>query len=174
MVAAQSTDLGDYFQFAIQRTEALDNQLEGAAVRYRVDASLAGRHFEYVVVDIGFGDPFTRTPDLLSGTGLLEFADVHSPQVPTIPLTQHVAEKVHAYTRTNGQVGRPSTRVKDLVDLVLICKYERFMAAELWRALKTTFGTREAHSLPQTLPLPPADWLVLMRSWQKMSRSTVT
>jgi len=160
MVAAQSTDLGDYFQFAVQRTEALDNQLEGVAVRYRVDASLAGRRFEYVVVDVGFGAPFPREPDLLSGTGLLEFAKVQSPLVPTIPLTQHVAEKVHAYTRSYGQAGRPSTRVKDLVDLVLICTHEAFEAAALWRALETAFGARDTHALPQTLPAPPADWRV--------------
>src|SRR5260370_34743843 len=133
MVAMQSTDLADYFQFAVQRIEALDTQLEGVAVRYRVDASLAGRRFEYVVVDIGFGDPLTRKPDLLSGTGLLEFADVQSPQIPAIPLTQHVAEKVHAYTRSYGLDGRPSTRVKDLGDLVLICTYHRLQAGELWR-----------------------------------------
>ncbi|MBI2403732.1 MAG: hypothetical protein HYV20_13555 [Gemmatimonadetes bacterium] len=35
-----------------------------------------------------------------------------------IPLARHVAEKVHAYARTYGE-GRASTRVKDLVDLVL-------------------------------------------------------
>src|SRR5260370_39489483 len=34
MIAAQSTDLGDYFQFVVQRTAALDSLLKGAAVRY--------------------------------------------------------------------------------------------------------------------------------------------
>ena len=52
---------------------------------------------------------------MLSGTGLLEFADVQSPRVPTIPLTQHVAEKVHAYARMNcpgflGDSGLPFQR----------------------------------------------------------------
>jgi hypothetical protein len=140
MVAAQSTDVGDYFQFVVERTEALDDLLEGAAVRYRVNASLAGRRFEQVVVDIGFGDPFLQEPDMLSGTGLLEFADVQSPRVPAIPLTQHVAEKVHAYARVYGQMGRPSTRVKDLVDLVLIGTDESFQAADLERALEATYN----------------------------------
>jgi len=158
MVAAQNTDVGDYFQFVVERTDALDALLEGAAVRYRVDCALAGRRFEHVVVDIGFGDPFPVEPDVLPGIGLLDFAEVDRPQVPTIPLAQHVAEKVHAYARLYGLSGRPSTRVKDLVDLVLIGTYQR-NAGELQRALDATFAAR-VHPIPKVLQRPPAQWRV--------------
>jgi hypothetical protein len=62
LLAAQAVDLGDYFVFTVERSEELDDVLEGAAVRYRVTASLAGRRFEQVVVDVGFGDPLPAPP----------------------------------------------------------------------------------------------------------------
>jgi hypothetical protein len=43
-----------------------------------------------------------------------------SPSLPVLSLERHVAEKLHAYTGTFGHDERESTRVKDLVDLVLI------------------------------------------------------
>jgi nucleotidyltransferase AbiEii toxin of type IV toxin-antitoxin system len=42
MIAAQSVAVGDYFQFVVERTAALDELIEGSAVRYRADA-FAGR-----------------------------------------------------------------------------------------------------------------------------------
>jgi hypothetical protein len=65
-----------------------------------------------------------------------------------------VAEKLHAYVRMYGPTGRPSTRVKDLVDVVLIARHEVFYAAELRRALEETFRAREAHALPVELTSP--------------------
>ncbi|MBA3416543.1 MAG: nucleotidyl transferase AbiEii/AbiGii toxin family protein [Chloroflexia bacterium] len=71
LIAAQAVNLDDYFEFTIDRTELLGDADEGAAVRYRVKAELAGRRFEHVVVDIGFGDPFPADPDLLTGPDFL-------------------------------------------------------------------------------------------------------
>jgi hypothetical protein len=118
-LTAQSVDLGDYFTFVIERTRKLDAALEGAAVRYHVIAELAGRPFEDATVDVGFGDPPVTDPELVRGPDLLSFADIPPAEVLALPLEQHVAEKVHAYTRSYGD-GRPSTRVKDLIDLVMM------------------------------------------------------
>ena len=37
-----------------------------------------------------------------------------------IALEQHIAEKVHAYTATYGPQEQQSTRIKDLIDILLI------------------------------------------------------
>jgi hypothetical protein len=158
LLAAKAIDLDDYFVFEVERTNDLDDALEGAAVRYRVTASLAGRRFEHVIVDIGFGDPLPDEPDLLAGPDLLAFAGVKPPRVPTIRLEQHVAEKIHAYTRLYGLTGHPSTRVKDLVDLILVSTYQSLQAGRLRKALRTTFEMRGTHPLPAGLPPPPAAW----------------
>jgi hypothetical protein len=88
------------------------------AVRYDVDCQLAGRRFDAVTVDVGFVDPIEADPERLHGPDLLLFAGIAPAEVPAIPLSQHVAEKVHAYARVYGAEGLLSTRVKDLVDLV--------------------------------------------------------
>ena len=74
--------------------------LEGAAVRYRVRAELAGRPFETVTLDVGFSPPGAFTPDTLTTSDLLTFAGIEPLAVPVLPIAQHVAEKVHAYTRS--------------------------------------------------------------------------
>lgn len=157
LLMAQSVDLGDYFRFAIQRTSKLDALLEGAAVRYHITAEVDGRPFEQVTVDVGFDNPPPLEPDVLRGPDLLSFADIPPAEVPALPLEQHVAEKVHAYTRAYAG-GRASTRVKDLVDLAAIPSLFPFEAARLRRALQHTFGTRTTHALPHALPPPPSQW----------------
>jgi hypothetical protein len=78
--------------------------------------------------------------------------------VPTLPVAVHVAEKVHAYTRRYGLAEAPSSRPKDLVDLVLLAAHEPFVAGELRTALEEIFGARATHPLPDALPPPPDEW----------------
>lgn len=154
--AAQEVDLGDWFVFAIERTGALDQLADGAAVRYRVTATLAGRPFERVTVDVGFGAS-PPAPDALRGPDLLAFADIAPLTIPALPLERHVAEKLHAYTRDYG-AERQNTRVKDLVDLVLIQALATFEAGRLRAALEATFAARGLQVLPTALPPPPVAW----------------
>lgn len=53
-----------------------------------------------------------------------------------------------------------STRVKDLVDLVLIASTKVVGASALRSALDETFASRTCHRLPEALPPPPASWEV--------------
>lgn len=157
LLAVQSINLGDYFSFAVRRTDSLDAALEGAAVRYRATAELAGRRFEEVTVDIGFGNPIVAAPEALLGSTLLTFAGIEPIWVPTLSLEQRVAEKVHALTRTYPG-DRPSSREKDLIDLALISTSRTFNAAKVGEALSTVFAGRADHPLPTTFPPPPPAW----------------
>lgn len=94
---------------------------------------------------------------MLRGPDLLGFAAIPPAEVPTVPIEQHIAEKVHAYTRAYAS-GQASTRVKDLVDLAAMASLFPFEAGRLRSVLQATFGTRDAHPLPRTLPPPPAQW----------------
>lgn len=92
--------------------------------------------------------------------GSLAFAGVVLPPLAVIAIEQHIAEKVHAYTSTYGSEGRQSTRVKDLVDLVLIARHASPHAEQLRRALSTTFERSRRTALPDELPPPPREWTV--------------
>ncbi|MGH2558964.1 MAG: nucleotidyl transferase AbiEii/AbiGii toxin family protein [Thermomicrobiales bacterium] len=161
LIAAQSLDLGDFFTFEIERTGEMVPELAGAAVRYHVTAGLDGRRFEEAIVDIGFGDRLVGTPDRLRGPDLFHFAGFEPIEIPALPLEQHAAEKVHAYVRTYGQ--RENTRVKDLIDLVLISSAADFEARRLRHALDVTFTTRGTHPIPPALPSPPSTWATAYR-----------
>lgn len=153
---AAALDLGDFFVFSAERVSG-STALTGVPVRFRVRAELAGRVFEEVYVDVGFSDPLGWEPEPARGPDLLSFADLPPPEVPTVSLEQQVAEKVHAYTRTYGG-GVPSSRVKDLVDLVLIAQEVELDGARAREALERTFSARAQQPLPASFPPPPAEW----------------
>lgn len=158
VTAAQQLALDDFFTFAATRTDELNDADEFSAVRFHVTAQLAGRTFEQFLVDIGFSDAAAWTPDTVHTSGLLSFAGIGPLALPAIPLPQHLAEKVHAYTRTYGTFGRPSTRPKDLVDILLIETSTTIDADALRDALESTFAERALQPLPAVLPPPPAGW----------------
>jgi hypothetical protein len=156
LVGAAGRDLGDWFQFDIAKPEAIaPDQIEDA-YRFNVQARLDGRAFEAFHVDVGLSDPVVEAVDNIVIPSLLEFAEFPPTIVPCYPLTQHVAEKVHAYTlpRSSGE----NTRVRDLVDILLIAGLTSFTATSLRQALEATFGARNTHSIPARLPDPPPRW----------------
>jgi len=128
-----------------------------------VRADLDGRRFEEIILDVGFGDPLPETPDRLLGPAILAFAGIARIEVPALPTEQHLAEKLHAYTRTYGS-GRPSTLVKDLVDLVLIRSSSPFLAGRLRADVRRIFTTRDTHEPPNALPGPPREWATPYRA----------
>lgn len=154
VIAAARRDLDDYFSFTAERVPVPANQ-EGVAASFRVIASVGGRQFEQIQLDVAWTDPYLGS-ESVRGEDLLSFADISPVTVPSIPVEQHVAEKLHAYTRS--YVSGPSSRVKDLVDLVLIALHRNLDAERLREALDATFTTRDTHALPARLPAPPDEW----------------
>jgi predicted nucleotidyltransferase component of viral defense system len=157
--AATHVDLGDFFVFEVRRTPALDAATGFHAVRYTVRADLDARRFEQFPVDVAFSEATPIQAEPLFGANSLKFANVVEPQLPVISLEQHIAEKLHAYTGAFGRDQRESTRVKDLVDLVLIGEMAELDAKRLHQALTATFAQRGRQPLPNVLPSPPSSWV---------------
>ena len=149
-------DAGDFFVFSIERSGALADRVAGGQ-RFRVSASLAGRGFEIFPLDVASRAEPMLAADTLTTADLLAFAGLGPVRVPVLPLERQVAEKLHAYTRTY-EGDRPSSRTKDLVDIVLIAELAALDAAKLWIAIETTFTTRGTHRIPEKVPRPQRDW----------------
>jgi Nucleotidyl transferase AbiEii toxin, Type IV TA system len=158
ITAAQELAMGDFFTFAATRTDELNDSDEFSAVRFHLTAQLAGRTFEQFLVDIGFSDTISWTPDTIHTSDLLSFAGIEPLALPAIPLPQHLAEKTHAYTRRYGSSGRPSTRPQDLIDILLIESSTTIDSGPLRHALESTFAERARQPLPARLPPPPDIW----------------
>lgn len=160
LLAAQSLDLGDYFSFAIEREGPLELDEAGSATRYHARAELAGRLFESFVIDVAFGGQL-QPADVIEGPDFLSFAEISPARLPVVALEQHIAEKVHAYASTYSG-GRPSSRVKDLVDLAMIESMFSLQAGRLAQAVASTFAARRL-LVPTELPPPPGDWRIPYR-----------
>ena len=143
-------DLGDGFQFLIRLPKRAS--MPGGGMRCTVEARLAGRPFARFHLDVGFGDPVLDPPEWVEGDDLLDFAGIPAAWVALYPLAQQIAEKIHAYTFPWQD--RDNTRVKDLVDLVLVVHSEHLEPERIRRALRATFKTRDTHPLPARLPEP--------------------
>lgn len=156
LVRAALLDLGDWFQFEVERPPS---ELPLGAVgeaRFHVRGLIDGRRFETFHIDIGWGDPLVEPVENLATPALLAFADIPPTQVPCYPLTQHIAEKADAYTRPH--VAAESSRVKDLVDILLMAGIRQMDGRVLYQALQATFNARKTHALPVFLPDPPTTW----------------
>jgi len=151
---AVAEDLGDHFTFAIVGSEDLSDGGVSLAVRYRIGCELGGRPFEPLQVDVTEAPPDPWDAEPAQRPGLLEELGLGPIQVLVAPLERQIAEKLHAYTRTyNGG----TTRAKDLVDFVLICRHARMDAHRLKDAIYSVFGRRGTHPVPDRLPAPPAE-----------------
>jgi len=157
LVRAAVLGLGDWFQYSVERPlRASESRLPGGGTRFSVEARLAGRAFETFHTDVGWGDPIVESLDCLTPPSLLAFAGIGPCRVPCYPLSQHLAKKAHAYARL--RVGGESSRVKDLVDIVLIALTTPIRGPALRAALVATFQARDGSPLPSRLPEPPATW----------------
>jgi hypothetical protein len=154
---AAGRDLGDGFRFLVRAPRGELTGAPGGGVRCTVDARLAGRTFAQFHMDVGFGDPLLGEPEWVEGSSLLRFAEVVAVRIPVISAAQQFAEKIHAYTFPWQD--RDNTRVKDLVDIVLMVHAGLFEAAAAKQALEATFRLRATHPLQPELPKPPEAWL---------------
>ena len=165
LLAAAALELGDRFTFALERADE-ETDLPGGGQRWRVAATLAGRIFERTVIDVAFAAAPVHAPDEIATSNLLEFAGIDGVEVPTLGIEQHLAEKLHAYTREYAG-GRRSTRVKDLVDVVVIANTSVIVAEKLSEAIAVIFSRRGEHVAPAALPEPPAEWAT---PWRRLAR----
>jgi predicted nucleotidyltransferase component of viral defense system len=156
VIDAAALELDDGFEFAVERASE-DADLGGGGQRWSATANVAGRRFERVAIDVGFATAPVLEPETIVSSQLLAFADVQPVHVPAVAIEQHVAEKLHAYTRTYAGK-KPSSRVKDLVDLVVIANTTELDAERLREAIKEIFDQRAKHEAPTAVPAPPGDW----------------
>lgn len=150
------TDLEDFFEFTIaEPLMNLDAAPQGGA-RYPVTTTVAGRVFTRFHLDLGIGDAVVPPTELIEGRDWLGFAGIAPGQFMAISKEQQFAEKLHAYTVPRPDA--PNSRVKDLVDMILLIQMATMDRAVLDRAIQTTFELRGTHAVPQVLPKPPESW----------------
>ena len=153
---AASVELADFFVFNVGEASLELNQAPEGGSRFPIDARLDGRSFVKFHVDLGVGDEVIEPVDRIVGDDWLAFAGIPTIAVPTLSAEQHWAEKLHAYTLPRD--GATNSRVKDLVDLVLLIELQAMSPTRIHVAVATTFARRGTHAVPTDLPPPPSAW----------------
>ena len=162
LLEAAHRDVGDYFEFFVERSDL--NLDEGSAIRFRVTSRVAGRVFERFHIDIGYGDPIVETVDYLVPPNYLSFAQVDSPAIPCYPVSQHIAEKLHALVRLRSA---ENSRVKDFVDILLFASMDiNLQANHLSAAIQAVFTAR-GDAIPGQIDQIPASWQSKYRRFAK-------
>lgn len=158
IIEALETDPDDdRFTFIVGPAKLLPAYYVGRAIwRFRVQSTLAGRQFGTLRLDVAPRIEELEPTERVLPHNALAFAGVRSRKVELIDINRHAAEKLHALTCTYGD--RPSSRVRDLVDLVLLLENEYLDDDRCRAAIRTTFDQRGTHELPSDLSDPPSDW----------------
>lgn len=149
---------GDGFGYTVEDPRRMAEDSYGRpAWRFRVVASLAGKRFTDLRVDT-----ICRPEELVGLVPLDLAAGIAAPAgapvrlIMAADLRQQFAEKLHALTRMY-RTG-DSSRVKDLLDLVLLVEDGVRCDAELVRLTRTVFAVRQTHELPLDLGTVPVGW----------------
>ncbi|MFF8906308.1 nucleotidyl transferase AbiEii/AbiGii toxin family protein [Streptomyces olivaceoviridis] len=124
--------------------------------RFSVESRLAGRTFATVRIDVVARGEEIALTERLPLPNTLGFAGTPSRDIEAVDRRQHFAEKLHAFTRDYGD--RPNTRVKDLVDLVLLIESSLVPDTSVVDAVRHVFAVRQTHEVPAVLPEPPPSW----------------
>lgn len=152
---------GDGFTFAVSSARRLAPEQAGvAAWGMSVAAHLGGRLFQSVHVDVS-----TQPEEMVGGLERLVVAPgldgvgLSPVSVQAVDVAQHAAEKFHALTRRYAG-DRPSSRVKNLVDLVLLAEAGLLPDGRLRTRLRHVHEVRDGTPPPRRIPDAPAAWRV--------------
>lgn len=116
---AAGRDIGDWFRFEMGAGRAVgdgDSGVRLSTVAYVGVTEWANFHIDLVGSDLRMTGEPESTPPLAE----VAMPDVEQHGYRVYPLVDHVADKVVAIFQQYGDQQRPSTRYKDLVDLVSI------------------------------------------------------
>jgi predicted nucleotidyltransferase component of viral defense system len=158
-----AVDLGDGFLFEATAPRRMTAETPEGGLRYTILARLDGREFERIQLDVNAVPDDRRPLEHLALRDLLDFAGIAPPTIPVIPVAQHLAEKLHAYTRDYGQ--RSNSRPRDLYDMLVIARSLPVPDSMMLRmTCRQTFELRRT-PWPPAIPHPPDTWVAAWRSY---------
>ena len=148
--AAGDRDLGDWFRFEIGAAAIRGNH----AVRVPAKAVIGATIWVEFHVDlIGSDVRMTGHPDDVPPVAKGVIPHVDQKGYRAYPLVDHVADKVAATYERHGAQQVPSTRYRDIVDLVSIVARASVSAVEQRAALDSEFR-RRGLTLPSSFDVP--------------------
>lgn len=129
---AVAVDLGDWFTFEASGSRQMTAGVIGLTIA--LTARIGNREWARFNVDlVGEAAGMTGEPETAPALARIDLVELDQPGFRVWPLADHVADKLAATFATYGRTNRASTRVKDLIDLVVAAGKTRM---EAMRCLK--------------------------------------
>ena len=130
-------DDGISFDADSMEVERIKQAADYPGVRARFRGFL-GRARIAMQVDVGFGDVVVPAPEAIDYPVLLGMA---SPRLRAYPLETAIAEKLHAMIH----LGELNSRMKDFLDVWILCRHDAVKTARLLKAIEATFAHRKTN-----------------------------
>lgn len=156
---AADRDIGDWFRFDVGPSQPAGDG--SPAVRLPVVAYIGATAWVRFHVDlVGSDIVMTGTPEDVPPLARVAIPDVEQHGYRAYPLVDHIADKVAAIFQRYGREQQPSTRFRDLVDLVSMIVGATVDAVAQATALRSE-EARRSITMPQRFDVPDrAAWEV--------------
>lgn len=167
---AISTDLDDGVQFRISKRDMKSTpgaHPRGQQYKLTIQVLTGAVERNGFSVDLVTGSLMTAEPETVTGPISFTIPGITPPTLRVYPLVDHVADKVAA-TETDFN-GRESSRIRDLVDLVIIARTQTMRARELGHAIRSERLYRGLPARP-TVQVP-ASWRSAHAGFQRQIRN---
>jgi hypothetical protein len=147
---------GDPFSFVVGAAVRMEGQVAGAQIK--VDAYLGTTRFARFPIDLSTELHVIARVERRQPRPVVEVPGVDTlPEFTLYPLPDQVADKVCAMFEKHGHVAAPSSRYRDLVDLVLIIANLPLDAEDTITALASE-AQRRGLTLPARPESPGPQW----------------
>jgi hypothetical protein len=137
--SAARLDLHDHLRFVLPGAPKLSAERPGQPgselARVKIESYAGVRKVSDFSVDVVIGAIITRDPEVLYPEPTISLPGMHSPPYQLYPVADHIADKLCATIERHGPLLLPSSRVRDLVDLVVIARTQRVTADALREAI---------------------------------------
>ena len=150
---AASLDIRDWFRFEIGPPAAMSDGASG--VRLSVDAHIGATRWQSFRVDlVGADVRMTGQPEHVPSLAVVGIPEVEQQGYLVYPLVDHIADKIAAMLERYAGGTMPSTRFKDLVDLVALVTEVTVQAEPQTAALRSELDRRGMSPHPTHFRVP--------------------
>ncbi len=149
---AAARDIGDWVRFEIGPRQTVGKGSK--AVRFAVVAYIGQQQWERFRIDlVGSDMHMLGEPDDVSAIVKVDMPELQQTGYRAYPLVDHIADKVAATFDRYGESRQPSTRFRDLVDLVALARGASVKAQQAVAAVHAEAERRNV-ALPQVFDAP--------------------
>ena len=158
LVELAGIDLGDHYRFVYRRHESIlqgEQQPYARGARIRFDAFLGTKALQPVNIDVVIAQSATAPFERVQPASRLDLPRLRSYPYRVYAVVDQIADKVCASMQHHGPDQSESTRVRDLVDLVILARTQRIAAPPLIAAIGAELA-RRAMPRPEAFTVPAA------------------